>query len=408
MSIATNVWSADGRDTSRSVELARSDPRTDMARRLPAAVQPFLTWLTAKPAPDESYHAHTPIYHLATAFAWLFTGLGLSIAALLGPPQLLIVLPVALIVTTSGLGKLQVSIYHHCSHGTVLRTREANRRLGSALSVFLLIKHFDVYQTEHMRHHSPKRLFTEEDEFAQFLFDLCGLRPGLPKEELWRRVVFGALLSPGFHLRFFLRRVQTCLLSHDWVQNCIGSLFWASVIALAAISGVFLEFSVVWLIPAIPLFQIATALRILCEHRFPDRSLLQARDKAFVADATAGVFPGAPVPTRRADSLAGLLAWARWWVGMLTVHLFTRVFVLVGDAPCHDYHHRRPASRRWASYIHERQKDCDQGCVGFPANYIDTWGLFEAIDGMLESLSAFGAGDGRLQLSQADANPGRF
>jgi len=93
---------------------------------------------------------------------------------------------------------------------------------------------------------------------------------------------------------------------------------------------------------------------------------------------------------------------------MLTVHLFTRVFVLVGDAPCHDYHHRRPASRRWASYIHERQKDCDQGCVGFPANYIDTWGLFEAIDSMLESLSAFGAGDGRLQLSQADANPGRF
>ena len=72
---------------------------------------------------------------------------------------------------------------------------------------------------------------------------------------------------------------------------------------------------------------------------------------------------------------------------MLTVHLFARVFVLVGDAPCHDFHHRRPASRRWTDYIHARQKDADNGCPTYPLGYIETWGLFEAIDENLASLS---------------------
>ncbi|WP_162913079.1 fatty acid desaturase [Rhodospirillaceae bacterium SYSU D60014] len=359
-----------------------------MARRLPAAVQPFLTWLTAKPAPGEAYRAHTAIYHFVTAIVCLLAGVALSVAILLGPLFLMVFLPVALIVTTAGLGKLQVTIYHHCAHGTVLGTRERNRRLGSVLSVFLLIKHFDVYQKEHMLHHSAKRLLTEEDEFAQFLFGSCGLKPGLAKEELYHRVI-SSLLSPMSHFRLFVLRVQSCLLTHDRVQNWAGAAFWAAVIATAWGAGVFLEFAVVWLIPFTVLFQIATALRILCEHRFPHRQLVEARNKEFISNATAGVFPGAALPACRPASLAGVLAWGGWWAEMLTVHLFVRVFVLVGDAPCHDYHHRRPASKRWASYIHERQKDQDQGCAGFPINYFEYWGLFTAIDGTLETLSVF-------------------
>lgn len=388
MSIATDAWSTAARDAAGIVGGTQSNPRQDMACRLPVAVQPFLTWLTGKPAPGEAYRAHTPTYHLVTAVVWLLAGLALSVATLLGPLVLLVFLPIALIVTTAGLGKLQVAIYHHCAHGTVLGTRDRNRRLGSVLSVFLLIKHFDVYQKEHMLHHSAKRLLTEDDEFAQFLFGPCGLKPGLAKEELWRRVI-GSLLSPMFHLRLFVRRVQSCLLTHDRVQNGAGAVFWTAVTATAWGAGVFPEFAVVWLIPFTILFQIATALRILCEHRFPHRRLIELRDKEFISYATAGVFPGAAVPARRANSVAGLLAWSGWWAEMLTVHLFVRVFVLVGDAPCHDYHHRRPASRRWASYIHERQKDQDQGCAGFPVSYFDCWGLFTAIDETLETLSAF-------------------
>ncbi|MFC7538364.1 hypothetical protein ACFQU2_01425 [Siccirubricoccus deserti] len=73
---------------------------------------------------------------------------------------------------------------------------------------------------------------------------------------------------------------------------------------------------------------------------------------------------------------------------LLTVQLFVRLFVLVGDAPCHDFHHRKPATRRWADYIHARQADLDAGSPGFPTGYFETWGLFRAIDQNLETLAA--------------------
>ncbi len=53
--------------------------------------------------------------------------------------------------------------------------------------------------------------------------------------------------------------------------------------------------------------------------------------------------------------------------------------MLVGDAPCHDFHHRRPG-KKWTNYIYARQADVIAECPGFPLNYVDTWGLFRAID----------------------------
>ena len=72
---------------------------------------------------------------------------------------------------------------------------------------------------------------------------------------------------------------------------------------------------------------------------------------------------------------------------MLTVQLLVRVIVLVGDAPCHDYHHRKPASRRWTSYIQARQQDAQAGSAVFQTGYSETWGLFRAIQATLASLS---------------------
>ena len=72
---------------------------------------------------------------------------------------------------------------------------------------------------------------------------------------------------------------------------------------------------------------------------------------------------------------------------MLVIQLFVRMVVLVGDAPCHDYHHRKPASRRWTSYIQARQHDKEAGSTVFKKGYTDIWGLFRAVDGTLASLS---------------------
>ena len=158
--------------------------------------------------------------------------------------------------------------------------------------------------------------------------------------------------------------------------------------ALAAmVTGQWLAFVLAWVVPVTVLLQAATVGRILCEHSFPEAELIAARGRDLTAHATGGVFPGAMPPTAPAASLRGALAWLGWWLNMLVVQVFVRLVVLVGDAPCHDYHHRKPASRRWTDYIHARHNDAEAGPKIFNADYKETWGLFRAVDATLASLS---------------------
>lgn len=370
----------------------RADPRALMAQRLPALVQPFLTWLTAKPAPGEAPREPRPGTHfVALALGWVALGCALSLWPLLSEtPSLLAwaLLPVGLVATTSGLGLFQVVVFHHCSHGTVFATRERNRRAGRLVSALLLFKRFDDYQREHMLHHSPRKLLTEEDEFADFVLGMLGLEAGLSKRALWRRVVLN-LVSPTFHGRFLARRVRAAWLTGDRAHDATGLGAWAVAAALAVATGTLTAFAVAVVLPVTLLLQAATVFRILCEHRFPEPALMARRDRDFVCEATVGVFPGREPPVAAdAGTPAGFARWALWWAEMLTVQLFVRVFVLVGDAPCHDYHHRKPASRRWTDYIHARQADLDAGSPGYPAGYTDGWGLLRVIDENLATLAA--------------------
>jgi hypothetical protein len=298
-----------------------------------------------------------------------------------------LLLPLGLLASSCGLGLFQVVVFHHCSHGTVFKTREMNQRVGRMISALLLFKRFEDYQREHMLHHSPRKLLTEEDEFADFVLGMVGLEPNLPKVELWRRVLV-AMVSPRFHWTFLCRRIRASLLTTDVAHNRMGQLAWAGAFALAAATGTLVEFAIAWVLPVTVLLQAATVLRILCEHRFPEPEVLAVRDRAFVCHATAGVFPGSAPPVESATTLPGLVAWAGWWADMLTVQVFVRLFVLVGDAPCHDFHHRKPATRRWADYIHARQADLEAGSPGFPLGYFESWGLFAAIDQNLGTLAS--------------------
>ena len=362
----------------------RSDPRVIMFLQLPQLWQPFLTWLTARPAPGEAMRPATPLGFVRAAVLWTLAGIALGLLALAIPARAawLLLLP-GWLFTCCGLGLFQVVVFHHCAHGTVFRGRARNRQVGRLLSALLLFKHFDAYQREHMLHHSPRKLLTGEDEFADFVFTMCGLRPGLAKRALWRRVLW-VLASPLFHARFLVRRLRASVLSPDWAHDAVGIALWTGAAGAAAWAGRPGAFLLLWVLPVTVLLQVATVLRILCEHRFPDAAVISARGKEFVCRATAGVFPGAMPPDRG----AGPVAWAGWWLQMLLVQLPVRLFVLVGDAPCHDFHHRRPATRRWTGYIHARQQDADAGCPGFPLNYGETWGLFRAIDENLATLAA--------------------
>ncbi len=374
-------------DASVLSSAASSDARLAMHDRLPRMLQPFLTWLTAKPAPGEAMASRSPLWFVACASLQVVVGmamawLGLKLPALAGVP----VAAIGLLVSTSGLGLFQVVVFHHCSHGTVFKSREANIRIGRLISAILVFKHFDAYKREHMLHHNARKLLTDEDEFANFVFDMCQLQAGVAKRELWRRVVSN-LISPVFHGRFLMRRMQAAFCSHDRIHNLTGIAVWGGM-ALAAVAlgqtGAFL-FAVV--LPVTVLLQVATVVRILCEHSFPAHEMMEQRGKDFACHATSGVFPGAQPPRRGLGSLRGVAEWTLWWADMLTVQLFVRMFVMVGDAPCHDFHHRRPSSKRWTSYIQARQSDLEAGSPGFNTDYSETWGLFKAVDQTLASLS---------------------
>jgi fatty acid desaturase len=391
MYTAKIAHSLDSAQTLVSCEL-RTDPRAAMCARLPAWLQPFLTWLTAKPAPGETARERPPEDFVTVASIQVLGGVAITWIGMLSPwPQACLLVALGLSLTTSGLGLFQVVVFHHCSHGTVFADRQTNIVVGRLISAVLLFKHFDVYKHEHMLHHSPNKLLTEEDEFADFVLGMCALRPGVAKAALWRQVLL-SLVSPRFHVSFLRRRLSAALFSHDCQHNAVAVAALGGALAVGFGSGHLLAVTVGWLLPLTVLLQMATVFRILCEHRFPEPALIQARGRDFHCHATAGVFPGVMPPGRSAGSLQGLLLWAGWWAQMLAVQLPVRVLVLVGDAPCHDYHHRRPATRKWTTYIQSRQRDLEAGSPGFRTGYSETWGLFRAVDASLDSLARTPAG----------------
>jgi fatty acid desaturase len=360
----------------------RGDPRAEMARRLPKFVQPFLTWLTAKPAPGEAPVPRKPIRFVIEALSLVLGGVALSMAAQMvlraHDPFFWALLGLGLLATTSGLGVFQVVIFHHCSHGTVFSTRERNRAVGRLISALLLFKHFDAYQREHMLHHNANKLFTDDDEFTDFVVGICDLTTRLDRRGLWLRLA-KLLVSPVWHASFLFKRLRGSLRSQERLHNRVGAGFLLSVFAIGLSTHTLGMIAVAWLLPLTVLLQVATVFRILCEHRLPPAEVIAARGPNLVCQATAGVFAGAIPPQEGLTKGRALVAWTGWWANMLTWQVFVRLFVLVGDAPCHDFHHRRPG-KRWTDYTHNRQLDLEAGSPGFPLNYTDSWGLLRAID----------------------------
>lgn len=371
-----------------SVPRTTVDPRTDMAERLPAFAQPLITWITAMPAPNERYRQQSSIEPLIDALLRIAAGvtlMGFGLAAeSFGLAAALLF--VGGVLNVSGLGLFQVVIFHYCAHGGVFGSAAANTRIGRLISIVLLFKYFDDYKREHTQHHRAQKLITEDDEFATFVINICGMRPGMSRRALWLKLAW-ILVSPAFHGRFLYLRLKGNLASSDR-RHVAGFLaYWSAFAALTLGSGFAFEVFVLWLLPLTALLQAATIFRILVEHSFPEERLLSVRGKQLIAEATNGVFSGRALPQAGPRTCAGAVLWAVWWADLLTLKLFARLVVLVGDAPCHDFHHRRPGSKAWANAMHAREADKQRGCPGYPTNYIDVWGLMNAVDATLNSLA---------------------
>jgi fatty acid desaturase len=248
--------------------------------RLPKWIQGFLTWLTTRPLPNQKYVNHSSYYQVTTALLSLVSGLALSMLALQKTGAYELLLFISLLLTVSGMRKLQVVIYHHCSHGTVFKSKWANLLLGEVISIVLMVKEFRTYKKDHMAHHNANKLLTYEDETAQDIGEI-GILPGVPKDILWQRLLL-SFISPFAHVRWILVRIKNCLLSISPLHNVIAISYWGALFFLINHFQLWEKFFIVWLFPLTILYHTSRMLRLVAEHRWPSTEVLKSRGRMFI------------------------------------------------------------------------------------------------------------------------------
>jgi hypothetical protein len=127
-------------------------------------------------------------------------------------------------------------------------------------------------------------------------------------------------------------------------------------------------------------------MRLSGKHVFPEKDA-EKRGRQELGGFTHGIFVGERTPAGDLPFVPRMLAWSGWWLRLFFYHLPSRMMVLAGDAPCHDYHHRRPKSKDWPNAIFARQAEVLDLPPGWPP-YTEVWGVAAAIDATLASLSA--------------------
>ncbi len=368
-----------------------SSVRESMAG-LPGPLQPLLTWLTGKPLSHQRpIWSWTPVAHLATAILVLLASVAASIFILSAPAAFWPLLIVSWMLTVGAARKCLVMICHQCVHNNFWqhKNREhakvVNRWVDQGLSTVLLLQAYDDYKTDHVSVHHSVQLATPEDPDVKFLL-ILGFLPGMTRKELWAQLV-RTLWSLQFHTTFFMARLKANFGTAPRYRRMMAWVYVVSLLALVAATNTWLAFLVAWAFPLTVLYHISALLQFTSEHRW-----LQVKDptqpgKLILARLTSGRFLGDPVPPAELPLGFRSVAWARWFLRIVFLHLPMRLFVLVGDLPQHDYHHRHPSSLDWPNAAYARQVDLDSGCPGWPEPYTEVWGLFNAIDATFDVLS---------------------
>lgn len=362
-----------------------ADPRESMTA-FPKALQYPLTIFTGKALPGQKSLGWTPTFHLVTATASVVTGVLVStLAYLLGGGFLLLFIP-GWAVTLHGLRNLRMMIYHQCSHRNMYRRRKPDRLIGHAISGLLIIQNLQRYSREHVSDHHATHHMTLQDPTVQAFLVSLGMHPGMTRRQMWRRLL-GKLVSPRFHFAFALSRTRSFWNESARGEKITALALYGTVTAATALTGTWQALALIWLVPLIPLFQISNTLRLCVKHIFPQRGLEDRNSRAYFASLTNAIFIGDQVPSAALPAGMRFLAWTRWTLRLVLVHVPSRYLVLTGDTVVHDYHHRHPRSADWANYIFVRQQDADAGDRRLPP-YHEVWGLFPAISHVFDSLSA--------------------
>lgn len=352
--------------------------------RFPDWTQHFWTWTTGKALPhQEPLIRHTWLSYLTVTAAVFFSGLSLSTCALVFRFELWwLALPSGWVLTLGAARTMILVIAHQCIHRQFSGKPKIDIFVAELVTVLTVYEDAQTFKQEHFDAHHRRTIFaTYEDPPVQLLLKL-GFLPGMSRRRLWRRAL-AVFLSPAFYWNGFVLRMKSNFGSGRlrrggliaWLGWWLSLPFWLAhgtqVLALA------------FVLPIILMAQLSALLDKLGEHAWltpPDSG------KHYHASASWGRFCGQVVPDRSLSLAKQIVAWPSWLLAMLFYHLPSRLLVVVGDLPNHDYHHRYPATTEWTTAAYARQRDIDKGGAG-ESPYTEVWGMGSAIDRMFQRLS---------------------
>lgn len=356
--------------------------------RFPGWTQNFWTWLTGKALPRQTpLIRHTWWSYLGVTLLVFFGGLTLSSTALAlrfdSWPAALIV---GWVLSLAGARMMILVIAHQCIHKRFSGSNAVDGFVGEMVTLLNVYQDAHTFKVEHFDSHHREAIFaTSDDPPVQVLIGL-GFRPGMTRRQLWRRaaVIF---VSPKFYWSGFVDRIRCNLTTGTWRRAAflVWAAFWISVPFWMPHGGQVLALAFV--VPIILLSQLSALLDKLGEHAWLTPPDPLHGHRFYTVAASWARYCGRAVPPPSLPLRARLAAWLAWFVSMVFYHLPSRLLVVVGDLPNHDFHHRYPSTPEWMIAAYARQRDIEDNGHGGPP-YSEVWGMGQAIDRMFAAMSA--------------------
>jgi fatty acid desaturase len=157
-------------------------------------------------------------------------------------------------LTVSGARKGQVGVQHMCAHENFFATPWLDAWIGTLVSILLTLGSFEGYERTHGPVHHGQTMMPP-DATRRFQEDIIGLRPGMPREECWRKF-YHALWSPRVHGQLLAKRLRGHFhFSEATPGHAVATAAcMLGVLGLVASSGAWVLFLVVWIVPLTVLY----------------------------------------------------------------------------------------------------------------------------------------------------------
>ena len=337
-------------------------------------LQRVLTLVTGKPLKNQKQLQKSTVIEISLTLIFLCISTivpALYFESLSAQTSLFALLP-CWIVATGSLRKISVTYAHHSVHNCLLTTNTTiNRILLFLFTVIPVVQNGKDYTFDHLGHHDNNHFTTDRDSDANFLIKL-GFHSGM-SVEYYKSQLLHTIFSPKFHVDFLYSRIKSCLFRDNLFESLFSSIW---LVCIFIFTWKYPIGSVIFVVfPMTFLYQISALLQFLSEHAWL-KTKEAPRDNEEYATRCWGRFTGETYPENE-----GAYQKLFWWVKMFFYHMPTRIAVICGDLPVHDWHHLagkyRQSPTRWQESIYLREVVAQQGNNSISSN--EVWGLHNMI-----------------------------